>query len=51
MTIDENNNFVDQLEQSVTNMFLSSFTDDILLNNEVSKSSILEKIAKEFLME
>lgn len=51
LTVDENNNKVKQLEQKVTKLFLSSFTDDILLNNEVSKSSILEKIAKEFILE
>ena len=51
LTYDNNKNKIKQIEQKVTDLFLSSFTDDILLNNEVSKSSILEKIAKEFLFE
>lgn len=51
LTFDSQNKKIKQLEQKVTLLFLSSFTDNILLNNEVSKSSILEKIAKEFLFE
>jgi hypothetical protein len=34
------------LEQPITHIFLSSFTEDILRINEVSKSSLFEKIAK-----
>ena len=34
------------LEQQVTHIFFSSFTEDILRINEVSKSSLFEKIAK-----
>lgn len=38
-----------QLEQSVTATYLQSFTDDILLNGQVSKSSIMVKAARLFL--
>lgn len=38
-----------QLSQDVTSMFLRSFTDDILLNGQVSKSSLLLKAARLFI--
>lgn len=37
------------LYEKVTKLFLNSFTDDILLNNEVSKTCLFEKIVKEFI--
>ncbi|NRA83960.1 MAG: hypothetical protein HRU22_09410 [Gammaproteobacteria bacterium] len=46
LTFDDQGNLLKALEQPVTQMFLSSFTEDILRINEVSKSSLLEKIAK-----
>lgn len=49
LTFDEQGNLLKALEQPVTKVFLSSFTEDILRINEVSKSSLLEKIAKLYL--
>lgn len=40
---------INPLNEKVTKLFLNSFTDDILLNNEVSKTCLFEKIAKEFI--
>lgn len=47
---DKSGNEIKSSEQKVVNIFLSSFTFDLLNNKEVSKSSILEKISKEFLL-
>jgi len=49
LTFDEGGNLLKALEQPVTKLFLSSFTEDILKINEVSKSSLLEKVAKLYL--
>lgn len=49
LTWDEYGLPVKQIEQPVTNMFLRSFTDDIVLNGQVSKSSLLVKAARLFL--
>jgi hypothetical protein len=49
LTWDRDGQPVRQIEQSVTNMFLRSFTDDIVLNGQVSKSSLLLKAARLFL--
>jgi hypothetical protein len=46
LTFDKNGDLLKALDQSVTELFLKSFTEDIIKNNEYSKSSILEKIAK-----
>jgi len=46
LTFDEQGKLLKALEQPVTKVFLSSFTEDILKINEVSKSSLLEKITK-----
>jgi hypothetical protein len=46
LTFDEQGNLLSALDQTVTTVFLNSFTEDILKINEVSKSSLLEKIAK-----
>ncbi len=49
LTWDEYGSPVKQIEQPVTSMFLRSFTDDIVLNGQVSKSSLLVKAARLFL--
>jgi hypothetical protein len=46
LTFDKNGDLLKALDQSVTELFLKSFTENIIKNNEYSKSSILEKIAK-----
>jgi hypothetical protein len=49
LTWKEDGSAVRQVEQPVTDMFLRSFTDDIVLNGQVSKSSLLVKAARLFL--
>jgi hypothetical protein len=49
LTWDEDGSPVRQIEQPVTSMYLRSFTDDIVLNGQVSKSSLLVKAARLFL--
>ena len=46
LTFNSNGDLLNALEQSVTHLFFNSFTEDILKINEVSKSSLFEKIAK-----
>ncbi len=46
LTFDSKGNLLKALEQPVTKLFFNSFTNDILRVNEVSKSSLLETIAK-----
>lgn len=45
-TFNKNGNILNSLDQAVTEIYLKSFTENILKLNEVSKSSLLEKIAK-----
>lgn len=49
LTWNEHGAHVRQIAQPVTTMFLRSFTDDIVLNGQVSKSSLLVKAARLFL--
>lgn len=46
LTFDENGNILDALDQKVTDLYLKSFTKDVLKINEYSKSSLLEKVAR-----
>jgi len=46
LTFNSKGDLLNALEQPVTHLFFNSFTEDILKINEVSKSSLLEKIAK-----
>lgn len=46
LTFDGEGTLLKAIEQPITHLFLSSFTEDILRINEVSKSSLFEKIAK-----
>lgn len=46
LTFDTEGNLLKALDQKVTGIYLNSFTEDILRLNEVSKSSLLEKVAK-----
>ena len=46
LTFNADGELLNALEQPITHIFLSSFTEDILRINEVSKSSLFEKIAK-----
>jgi hypothetical protein len=49
LTWDKNGSLIPQLEQKVTDLFFRTFTDDILLNNQVSKSSLLTKVSRIYL--
>lgn len=49
LTFDKNGNIINALDQEVTEIYLKSFTEDILRLGEVSKSSLLEKVAKVFI--
>ena len=49
LTFDVLGKRLNALEQEVTDIYFQSFTQDILRLNEVSKSSLLEKIAKLFI--
>ncbi|MFZ1389786.1 MAG: hypothetical protein WBP46_18695 [Thiolinea sp.] len=49
LTFNKNGEIINALDQQVTTIYLKSFTDDILKVGEVSKSSLLEKIAKVFI--
>lgn len=46
LTFDTEGNLLKALDQRVTEIYLKSFTEDILRVNEVSKSSLLEKVAR-----
>ncbi len=46
LAFDTEGNLLKTLDQKVTEIYLKSFTEDILRVNEVSKSSLLEKVAK-----
>lgn len=46
LTFDLDGNILNALDQTVTEIYLKSFTDNILKLGEVSKSSLLEKMAK-----
>ena len=48
LTFNKSGELLDAITQDVTNIYLESFTQDILRVNEVSKSSLLEKVAKLF---
>ncbi|WP_105200896.1 hypothetical protein [Pseudoalteromonas sp. T1lg10] len=46
LTFNAGGKLLSALKQPITHIFFSSFTEDILRINEVSKSSLLEKIAR-----
>ncbi|WP_289997393.1 hypothetical protein [Photorhabdus laumondii] len=46
LTMDKEGKQINAMEQNITSIFLRSFTNDILILREVSKSSLFEKIAK-----
>lgn len=49
LTFDMGGNILNALDQTVTEIYLKSFTDNIHKLGEVSKSSLLEKIAKVYI--